>query len=112
MGNRSPVTVGFDTRAYDEGARIIQAVARGAGRADADGGVPPPPAPDAGSSTRSPRSTLADEIHAFSGVDFHERFEQWLYSDTESATAAESPHAWLHQVDMTPPAVVRRLYER
>ncbi len=111
VGARSPVTVGFDPRAYDEGARIFQAVAREVGGRD-----------QMVAFLRHLHQkrlfdpfttvTLAGEIRAFSGADFRERFRQWLYSDTESAAANESPHAWLHRVDTTPSETVRRLYER
>jgi hypothetical protein len=110
VGNRTPVTVGFDRRAYDEGARIIQAVAM-----------------EMGGRARGveflrqlhqrrrfdPFTTvdLANEILAFSGADFHERFGRWLYNET-AATAGAGPHDWLHQVDLTPPETVRRRYGR
>ncbi len=109
VGARSPVTVGFDRRAYDEGARIIQAVAREMGGRE--------------SMVAFLRHlhqrrrfdpfttmTLAGEIRAFSGADFRERFRRWLYSDTAVAATGESPHAWLHRVDTTPSETIRRLY--
>jgi hypothetical protein len=109
VGARSPVTVGFDRRAYDEGARIIESVAREMGGRE-----------QMVAFLRHLHQrrrfdpfttmTLAGEIRAFSGADFHERFRQWLYSDTEVAAAGESPHAWLHRVDTTPSETVRRLY--
>jgi aminopeptidase N len=108
VGNRTPVTVGFDRRAYDEGARIIQAVAL-----------------EMGGRARGveflrqlhrrrrfdPFTTvdLANEILAFSGADFHERFGRWLYNDT-AAAATTGPYDWLHEVDLTPPEAVRRRY--
>ncbi len=110
VGNRTPVTVGFDRRAYDEGARIIQAVAL-----------------EMGGRARGaeflrhlhqrrlfdPFTTvdLANEILAFSGADFHERFGRWLYNEA-GATAATAPYDWLHQVDLTPSETVRRRYGR
>jgi hypothetical protein len=107
VSSRTPVAVGFDVRAYDEGARIMEAVARELGGRE-----------EMVAFLRhlhqrrlfEPFTTmaLADEIRAFSGADFRSRFRQWLYSDTESAAGA-SPHAWLHQVDMTPSEAVRRL---
>ena len=109
VGARSPVTVGFDTRAYDEGARIIQAVAREVG------GREPMVVFLRHLHQRrlfDPFTTmaLAEEVRASSGADFHERFRQWLYSDTEVAARGESSRAWLHRVDMTPSETVRRLY--
>jgi hypothetical protein len=105
---RSPIAVGFDVRAYDEGARIMEAVARELG--------------GRGEMVAFLRHlhqkrlfdpfttmTLADEIQAFSGADFRSRFRQWLYSDTDSGESAASPFAWLHRVDMTPAETARRL---
>lgn len=110
VGNRTPVTVGFDRRAYDEGARIIQAVAlEMGGRAQ---GV---------AFLRQlhqrrlfdPFTTvdLANEILAYSGADFHERFGRWLYNEAAGA-AGGGPYDWIHRVDMTPPATVRSRYGR
>lgn len=103
VGARTPVTVGFDRRAYDEGARIIQAVA-----VDMGGREPAVAFFSHLHRTRSfvPFTTvdLANEILAFSGADFHERFGRWLYSADESAGAARPTGAWRHQVDLTPPA--------
>jgi len=104
VGARSPVTVGFDRRAYDEGARIIQAVALEIGGREQ--GV-------AFFSQLHQRRTfdpfttvgLADEILAWSGADFHERFDQWLYSGPGAAGAR--PPSWIHQVDLTPPGAAR-----
>jgi hypothetical protein len=106
VGSRSPVTVGFDRRAYDEGARIIQAVAEElGGRAAAVTFLRHL------HETRSfdPFTTmdLVAEIQAWSGADFHERFRRWLYDDTAAAASTESPYDWLHEVDMTPPAATR-----
>jgi hypothetical protein len=106
VGSRSPITVGFDRRAYDEGARIIQAVAEELGGRGA-----------AVAFLRHLHATrffdpfttmdLAAEIQAWSGADFHERFESWLYGDTAEA-AASSRYDWIHEVDTTPPASTRR----
>jgi hypothetical protein len=106
VGSRSPVTVGFDRRAYDEGARIIQAVAAELGGREAAVAFLRHL-----HATRSfdPFTTtdLAGEIQAWSGADFHERFQQWLYSDTAAASVL-SPYDWIHEVDTTPPASTPR----
>jgi hypothetical protein len=112
VGNRTPVTVGFDRRAYDEGARIIQAVAMemgGRGRAV-----------EFFSQLHQRRRfdpfttvDLANEILAFSGADFHERFGRWLYNETGvTAEATTGAYDWLHRVDLTPSETVRRRYGR
>ncbi len=111
VGARTPVRVGFDRRAYDEGARIFEAVAREMG-----GRGPAIAFFSHLHRTRffDPFTTvdLADEIQAFSGADFHARFDQWLYSESESesSSATVSPWSWLHQVDMTPSEEIRLRY--
>jgi hypothetical protein len=105
---RSPIAVGFDVRAYDEGARIMEAVARELGGRE-----------EMVAFLRHlhrkrlfdpfTTMTLADEIRTFSGAEFRSRFRQWLYSETESGESVVSPFAWLHRVDMAPAEAVQRL---
>lgn len=109
VGYRTPVTVGFDQRAYDEGARVFQAVAGEIGgrermiaflrdlhlRRSFD-----------------PLGTwdLVDEIRAATGADFRERFRLWLYQGANGAArqASPSPWRWLHEVDLRPPGSTRQ----
>jgi hypothetical protein len=104
VSGRSAVAVGFDRRAYDEGARVIQAVAAQIGGRG--------PMIDFLRDLHSRRSfdpfttwDLADEIQSWSGASFHERFRQWLYQSPSAQAAAPSPSAWdwLHAVDLTLP---------
>jgi hypothetical protein len=105
VSGRSAAAVGFDRRAYDEGARIVQAVAAELGGRDR--------------TVRflrdlharrsfAPFTTwdLADEVQAWSGSDFHERFRLWLYQAPGAQAATRGPSAgdWLHQVDLRLPA--------
>jgi hypothetical protein len=104
VSGRSAVAVGFDERAYDEGARVMQAVAAQLGGRDrmvrflrdlhARRSFDPFTTWD-----------LADEIQSRSGFDVHERFRLWLYSPPEAQAMAPSPSAseWLHHVDMALP---------
>jgi hypothetical protein len=104
VSGRSAVAVGFDRRAYDQGSRILQAVATGMGGRDrmvrflrdlhARRSFDPFTTWD-----------LADEIQAWSGQDVRERFRLWLYSTPATQAAAPSPSAWswLHEVDMALP---------
>jgi hypothetical protein len=105
VSGRSEVAVGFDRRAYDEGARIVQAVAAELGGRDhmvrflrdlhARRSFDPFTTWD-----------LADEIQAWDGSDVHERFRLWLYQAPGAQAAAPPPAAWdwLHQVNMALPA--------
>ncbi len=111
VGGRSPIGVGFDTRAYDEGAQIIQAVAQDLGgraamiaylRALHEGRLFVP----------FNTMELVAHLRETSGVDVEERFLRWLYTaEPIKAAQATSPHAWLHQVDLTPPEEIRARYE-
>jgi hypothetical protein len=105
VSGRSAVAVGFDRRAYDDGSRIMQAVATGMGGRDRmvlflrD------------LHTRrsfDPFTTweLADEIQASSGLDVRDRFRLWLYQSPGAQAAAQPPSAWdwLHRVDVALPA--------
>jgi hypothetical protein len=104
VSGRSAVAVGFDRRAYDEGARVFQAVAAGiGGRGRMVGFL-------RGLHARrsfDPISTwdLADEIQGSTGLDVHSRFRLWLYQPPGAVAQAPASSAWdwLHQVDLELP---------
>jgi aminopeptidase N len=98
------VTVGFDTRAYEQGAQVFQAVAQELGGRERMIGFL------RGLHARrsfDPFTTwdLADEIRAQTGADFRERFRLWLYQGPNATAQHEppSPWRWLHEVDMRLP---------
>jgi hypothetical protein len=104
VSGRSAVAVGFDRRAYDQGSRIMQAVAAELGGRDrmvrflrelhARRSFDPFTTWD-----------LADEIRSASGVDVRERFRLWLYqSPATQAAPAPSAGDWLHRVELALPA--------
>lgn len=102
VAGRTPVTVGFDTRAYDQGAQVFQAVAQEVGGRERMIGFL------RGLHERrsfDPFTTwdLADEIRAATGADFRERFRLWLYQGPNAAAqpALPSRWRWLHEVDLT-----------
>jgi len=105
VSGRSAVAVGFDRRAYDEGSRIMQAVATEVGGRDRMVRFL-----RALHARRSfdPFTTwdLADEIQSSSGRDVRERFRLWLYQSpgAQAATPAASAWDWLHRVDLALPA--------
>jgi hypothetical protein len=107
VSGRSAVAVGFDRRAYDEGSRVVQAVAFATGGRErmalflrelhARRSFDPFTTWD-----------LVDEIRAWGGQDFEDRFRLWLYTSPGAARAAtpataHSPRDWLHEVDTTLP---------
>lgn len=111
VGARTPVTVGFDLMAYDEGSRIFQAVALEIGGREA--------AVEFFSHLHRTRlfrpfttQELLDELQTVTGADFHARFDQWVYSGAGATSSAASPWAWIHRVDTTPPEEIRRRYGR
>jgi hypothetical protein len=105
VSGRSAVAVGFDRRAYDEGARVIQAVAAGMG---SRGRMVLFLRDLHARRSFDPFTTwdLADEIQRESDLDVHERFRLWLYQSPAAGAAAPPPSAWewLHRVDVALPA--------
>ncbi len=101
----TPISLGFDMRAYDEGARIMQAVAvEMGGRQEMIDFL----AYVHENHMFQPFNTwsLVDFIEAYSGADMEDRFLNWLYNGTRTYYAANQKQ-WtppLHRVDMTPPA--------
>jgi hypothetical protein len=110
VSGRSAVAVGFDRRAYDEGARMMEAVARELGGREAmiaflrhvhqQHQFAP-------FTTWEFVGFLAD----FSGVDMVERFNGWLYEGGAAPIGrnGESPHAF-HAKDLSPPDSIRQKY--
>ena len=108
---RSPIGTGFDRRAYEEGARVVQAIARDLGsRAAAVAWLRQVHA------TRSfaPFTTMdfAGFLRQDRGLDFSDRLQRWLYSASGTTTLGARPGEWdwIDQVDLTPPDAVRRRY--
>lgn len=108
---RSPIGVGFDRRAYQEGAQVVQAIARDLGSRDA--AVAWLRQVHAQRSF-APFTTLdfAGFLRQDRGLDFTERLQRWLYSPAGTTTLGRAPGEWewIDQVDTTPPEAVRRRY--
>lgn len=111
VSGRFPASVGFDRRAYDEGARIIEAVARELGG-------------------RSPMIAFLRYVHQykqfspfttwdfldfledFSGVDMRDQFNNWLFLGGEAAGLYERDSSFaLRKSDLAPPDSIRQKYE-
>ncbi len=111
VSGRSPVAVGFDRRAYDEGARVMEAVARELG----------------GRSAMiaflrhihqhkqfAPFTTweFLDFLEDYSGIDMRSRFDDWLYMDEEVHMPEDTAHRHgLRASDLSPPETIRQKYE-
>jgi hypothetical protein len=110
---RSPYAVGFDTRAYYEGAEAFEAMAR------AVGGKQPFLlflADLRARHTFEPFTTLqlADYFREFSGVDMRPDFINWFYQgktpfSAESSAAAQAA-ARMKEIDWTPPEPIAARY--
>ena len=115
VGARAPISVGFDRRAYDQGAHIIQAVAAELGgrhqmitflRYIQQ------------NYSFSPFDTFefAQYIRAYSGVDMTSRFVNWLYNGEYPSVFSTSQLSEnlrtleKVEVDMTPPKTILRKY--
>ncbi len=112
VSGRSPVSVGFDTRAYDEGAHIMEAVARELGGRDemiaflryvhANYSFAPFTTFD-----------FLDYLEEYAGVDMNGRFLNWLYmGEGTAAGAGVSSYSSKHgeAPDMTPPRPLLEKY--
>ncbi len=108
---RSPIGTGFDRRAYQEGAQVVQAIARDLGSREAAVAWLRQV-----HATRSfaPFTTMdfAGFLRQDRGLDFTERLQRWLYSPAGTTTLGLPPGEWdwIDQVDLTPPEAVRRRY--
>lgn len=111
VSGRTPVSVGFDDRAYGDGARVIESIASEMGGRDTFivflNHL-------YSNYTFSPFNTfeLVDYIFSYSGIDFEERMIHWLYNGARvyysgSATIGRD----YHKVDMTPPDNIRSKYQ-
>lgn len=101
----TPISLGFDMRAYDEGAHMMQAVAvEMGGRQEMIDFL----AYVHENYIFQPFNTwqLVDYIESYSGVDMEDRFRNWLYDGTRTYYAAGEKQDIppIHRVDMTPPA--------
>ncbi len=111
VSGRTPVSVGFDDRAYNDGARVIESIASEMGGReifiDFLSHI-------YSNYIFSPFNTfeLIDYILEFSGIDFEERMINWLYSGARVYySASETNGRDYHKVDMTPPENIRIKYQ-
>ncbi|MBN2383521.1 hypothetical protein JXQ70_11615 [bacterium] len=115
VSGRSPIAVGFDTRGYEEGARIMQACAMElGGRTQMISFLKHVHA----NYTFKPFNTLdlLYYLQTYGNVDMYDRFMQWLYSEDSQTTAQDWEYADAiaekHRVDLTPPAHLIEKYRK
>jgi aminopeptidase N len=116
VSGRSPAAVGFDRRAYNEGAHIMEAVARELGGRN---GMIAFLRYVHSNYSFSPFTTLdfLDYLEDYSGVDMTARFLNWLFQGEQTGSAAETSSSPLsyplihkQKVDMTPPQPLLQKY--
>ncbi len=116
VSGRSPAAVGFDRRAYDEGAHIMEAVARELGGRN---GMIVFLRYIHTNYSFSPFTTMdfLDYLEDYSGVDMTGRFLNWLYQGEQTNYAAGTSSSPLscplihkQKVDMTPPQSLLQKY--
>jgi hypothetical protein len=113
VSGRSPVAVGCDRRAYDDGAQVIQAVAlRLGGRSEMISFLSHLHA----NYSFAPFTTMEflDYLRDYAGVDMEDEFLQWLYSNEVSTASAslESSETPIEtsKANLTPPEHLLRKY--
>lgn len=107
ISGRSPAGIGFDSRAYTDGAQIMEHVAQALGGRQAMIGFLARLIRD--HSFAPFRTTdLLSYLKDYSGLDYHSRFEPWLYAgeNMPSANPVQFNLALKHQVNMAPPAAI------
>lgn len=112
VSGRSPIATGFDPRAYDEGSRILEAVAiRIGGQADMTGFLNYL----VKNYTFKPFTTIEflDYLEDYSGVNMKEQFKNWVYQDediTTTSTALSDSLIKKHKVEIIPPPSILSKY--
>jgi len=112
VSGRTPVSVGFNNRAYGDGAKVIESIASGIGGRD--------PFIDFLSYVYTnyafaPFNTFEfiEYVYNYSGVNFKERIIKWLYDGKRTYFSAQGLSVDdYHKVDMTPPKEIIRKYKR
>jgi len=112
VSGRTPVSIGFDDRAYNEGAMVIEACAQAAGGRDNFIGFLKYLYEKY---TFFPFNTfgLVEYFRDYSGVDMNSKFLDWLYNSVQSyylpSTVIRDKY---HKVDLTPPKWIIEKYKK
>jgi len=107
ISGRSPIALGWDARAYEVGAKILQYIGQRIGGAQAVTGF-----------LRHLYETrvfspfnameLADDLLSYSGLDLHAQFLRWLYSHEDGPAV---PASSLKTFDLTPSGEILKKYQ-
>lgn len=111
VSGRSPIAVGFDSRAYYQGTQIMETLARRlGGRAAMTRFL----SQVYQAHTWSPFATmdLAEYFGEYSGINVENEFRDWFYrgSATASASSVPQPVTEAKKVDLTPPHTILEKY--
>lgn len=112
VSGRTPVSIGFDDRAYNEGAQIIEYCSEIAGGRDNFISFL---SYLYGKYTFSPFNTfgLVEYFRDYSGIDLNSKFLNWLYNGVQSYYSSSSHiREKYHKVDLTPPEWIVKKYKR
>ena len=112
VSGRTPVSVGFDTRAYTDGMKIIESIASEMGGRESFIAFLKYVYTEY---TFSPFNTfeLVQYIRDYSGIDFEEQIITWLYKGVRTYYSAQGSNVTdYHKVDMTPPEWVIKKYRK
>jgi hypothetical protein len=112
VSGRSPAGIGFDRRAYTDGARIMEHVARSIGGREAMIGFL---AHLIQTQTLTPFSTtdFLTYLQNYSGLDYQAPFENWVYSGEDISAGGPGLHRDVetkHRVVIIPPASIIKRY--
>lgn len=112
VSGRSPIGIGFDARAYNEGSQMIQHIAVNIGGRQA--------MVDFLSYIHQnysfkPFTTLefVDYLKDYSGLDYRQHFDNWLFygENTDGGVNNSAEYIERHRVDLTPPKNIRDKYK-
>lgn len=110
VSGRSPIAIGFDTRAYYQGTQIMETMAqRLGGRAAMTRFLSQVYRDHAWAPFAS--MDLADYFRVYSGIDIRADFRNWFYRGSATAsTTVSSPIPEEKKVNLTPPAAILEKY--
>ncbi len=111
VSGRSPIGIGFDGRAYNEGAQMLEHIALNMGSRQAMISFLKYVHENY---SFKPFTTLefVQYLKDYSGLDYEDNFKQWLFSgETVNKTSTTNENIKKHEVNFTPPQSILNKYE-